>query len=197
MKETEERNDLTVTLDRIQKMLVRGAADRRSAFRWPVLSTVSKGEARGRIIVLRKFDPEAWQFYCYTDHRSEKVDQIEASPSVQLTFFDPRAMIQIRIAGDATIDTSSEWRAEVIKSLPDHSLTDYSSGGAPGTELSTGESEPSFSREQAEANFSIVSVRCASIDYLSLDREGHRRATFVRSDLAEGTVAFSGSWVVP
>lgn len=171
--------------------LVRAGADPRSPFRWPVMCTsAAAGAPSGRVVVLRRFDPTSRDATIYTDQRSHKMRDLHANSRAELVFFDPKRMVQIRLAGSVSlIDTGPVW-TEAFERIGEHSLGDYAAVPAPGEQISA--AEPDLDPALAKANFSVIRVRANTLDYLSLGRDGHKRARLVWSD-----GCFQSTWVAP
>ncbi|MBI5596911.1 MAG: pyridoxamine 5'-phosphate oxidase [Elusimicrobia bacterium] len=79
-----------------------------------VLSTVSpEGRPEGRVVLLKAFDPRGFVFY--TNMLSPKGLSINAHPAAALTFYWPKLMRQVRVAGATEEVTDAEadayWRS--------------------------------------------------------------------------------------
>jgi len=195
-------DDLDAAFAEAWRRLVRGAADRRSAFHTPVLATTGPdGAPEGRTVVLRGVDPDAAVLRCHTDARSAKVAAIAREPRVQLVFYDPGAKIQLRATGTATVhraDAAAEraWagtgpharRCYLIDPAPGTAIGGPGSGLPPG--LGTAAPEPG-DREAGRDNFAVVAVAATALDWLYLAARGHRRARFERC------AGWAGRWLVP
>ena len=152
-------------------LLARAAADKKSPMRWPVLCTAGPS---GRIVVLRGFDQATRVCRLYTDRRTTKMRDLSASPKAELVFFDPGKMLQIRVSGPTRIVTSGQdWEA-ALSGLPNAALQDYAALLAPGAQLSGASAE--FDPATIAGNFAMIEVTGEAIDWLCLDRNGHRRA---------------------
>gem|GEM_PF-1245684 len=171
--------------------LVRAGVDRKSAFKWPILVTGSdQVGVSGRVVVLRRFDPETHIATIYTDKRSTKVQQLRANKHAELVFFDPKRMLQVRIRGLASVHLDGPKRETAFLTLSDRNASDYSTLLAPGVELP--QFQPERDLRHAKDNFAIIDVEADVLDVLSLERAGHRRAKIIR---ANG--ALQARWVTP
>ena len=190
-------DDLAACHDELWRRLEDGVADRRSAFHTPALATVDPhGRPQVRTVVLRDADRRAGtvQFHC--DRRSEKASEIAATRSAALQVYDREAKIQIRIDGAATLHTDT-WYAESIWSeAQPMSRSVYGIRPAPGTALAQGgdytlpDAEAAFL--SARENFAVVVVRAERLEFLYLDRRGHRRALWLRSE-----AGWVETWLAP
>jgi len=200
-------DDLDAALDEAWRRLARGAADRRSSLHTPMIATVAPdGAPEVRTVVLRGADPATGVLRCHTDARSAKVAAIGAEPRVQLAFYDPRAKIQIRASGLAAVHRTDDRAGEAWRATGLHSRRCYLADPAPGTpidgpgsglpdHLATAAPEETES-EAGRANFAVVTVRVAALDWLYLAARGHRRARFERAAEEAGT-GWKGQWLVP
>jgi hypothetical protein len=90
-------DDLDEVLAEAFRLLARGVAERRSAFRTPTVATVgSDGAPRIPTVVLRRFEPAARRLTLHTDRRAAKLVDIAHQPSVALHVYDARAGRQTR-----------------------------------------------------------------------------------------------------
>ncbi|MEM1149411.1 MAG: pyridoxamine 5'-phosphate oxidase family protein [Pseudomonadota bacterium] len=169
---------------------VRAANDKRSQLRWPLLVTrgVESG-AEGRIVVLRRYDRATRTIEIWTDRRSRKVAELSADPNTSLVFFDRSKMVQMRANGVARIVFEGQEWEDAFARAGQASLDDYTTELAPGAELA--ETEITRQVSLAREMFTQILIRVDTIDWLSLSRDGHRRALIDWRD--EGT----HSWRVP
>lgn len=178
--------------------LTRAAKDRKSPMHVPAVIT-SDVDARG--MVLREFDASAWTLRFHTDTRAPKVAAIEADPRMAVLFYDKSAKIQIRVRGNGAILRD----APVTDSAWDHGSNFARRcylGEGPGADSAEPTSglpaefegvEPSD--EQligARANFAVLRIELAELDWLYLAHTGHVRAQFTR----DGD-EWQGRWVSP
>lgn len=155
--------------------LARGALDRKSPFRWPVLASAGQGGgARARILVLRGFDRASRCFELWTDARSDKVGELRADPRCELFFFDASRMVQLRATCRAQlVSEGAGWEASFERACQ-AGLSDYSSALAPGSPINAPEAERDTSL--AREHFLRLDLQLDRIDALLLSRDGHRRA---------------------
>jgi pyridoxamine 5'-phosphate oxidase len=184
---------LDAFVDHAWAMLVRGAADKRSALNTPAFATVATdGAPDVRTVVLRQVDRTRRTLTIYTDARSAKVAALRKTPTAALLFHDPKSRLQIRVSGTADVHTGDTVAAQGWARTPPGSRTLYAQAVAPGRTIMTptaAHAPNEMSRDDdGAAAFTVVIVTVARLDVLELAREGHRRAV---SDAA-GT-----RWVAP
>lgn len=190
------------TLEDVRRDLVgrlaRAAKDRKSPMHVPAVVT-SDVDARG--MVLREFDSQAWTLRFHTDTRAPKVAAIEADPRAAVLFYDKSAKIQIRVRGTAQVlrdapvtqaawDNGSNFARRCYMGDGPGTLSDAPTSGLPpeleGVEPSDEQLAP------ARANFAVLIIELAQLDWLYLAHTGHVRAQFLRQ-----AGEWSGRWVSP
>lgn len=149
-------------------------------------STVSSTSTPAcRTVVLREANSAARTIACYTDVRSQKVDDLHSQkrPHAAWMFYDRDSKIQLRIEGETQVisgaeadqawnDTSVESRAAYLSIATPGLVTEERSPPDTGDRI--------VSRDQSERgrqNFRIVRSDVRHIDWLYLKRDGHMRAT--------------------
>lgn len=183
-----EQMSLDDLSDAIWATLKRASADRNAPMRWPTLASVDdQGHAQLRTIVLRSVDSFARTLTAYTDARSEKITQLAKTPRVQLHFFDPRKMLQIRLDADTIIHSEGPFWNTRWCALTDRAKGDYATITAPGKSGAAGKD-----LVQAEENFRVLEFSALRADWLSLGRDGHARA---KINWEDGRTI--GDWVTP
>jgi pyridoxamine 5'-phosphate oxidase len=191
-------NDLSETLAESWRLIMRGAADRRSAFHHPTLATIGlDGRPRLRTVILRGCDAGRRSLRFHTDVRSEKVGEIGRDPRVSLQFYDPTSKIQLRLDGTATVNTDNAVADAAWEASRNFSRQCYGVMPGPGAGIAAGAdfTLPVVSNEgtaPGRVNFCAVTVEIASLEWLYLASAGHRRALF-RWDGG----AVKGQWLAP
>jgi pyridoxamine 5'-phosphate oxidase len=179
--------------------LVLAAKDRRSPMHVPAVVT-SDVDARG--MVLREFNSEEWFLRFHTDTRAPKVAAIGADPRMAVLFYDKGSKIQIRVKGRGRIlrddpVTQTAWDngtnfarrcylgdgPGAQSNLPTSGLPDEFEGHEPTDEQLI----------PARANFAVLKVELAELDWLYLAHTGHVRAQFTKDDGGD----WQGRWVSP
>lgn len=193
-------DDLDETLGHAWRMLVRGAADRRSGLHTVQLATVAPdGGPRVRTLVLRGADPAGRTVRLHTDTRAEKGDHILAEPRVELCAYDPRAKIQIRLRGTAELQCSGALVDAAWAATGAASRVCYRAVVAPGAEIvapalgdPTEAARNPDDPDAGRAHFSAMVIAVERLDWLYLAARGHRRAAFDW----DGT-GWQGRWLGP
>ncbi|MCJ2057796.1 pyridoxamine 5'-phosphate oxidase family protein [Methylobacterium sp. J-048] len=190
-------DDLDATFGELWRLLAEGAAQGRSGFHLPVLATLGPGGGpRLRTVVLRAADPDAGTLRFHCDRRSDKAAEIGANPACALTAYDAPAKIQIRIEGRAVLHTDDAVAEAAWAGSRAMSRVCYGADPAPGTALPTGGAYTLPDEETAATlgrpHFAAVVVRAERLDFLYLDRRGHRRGAWRRV-----LAGWTGGWIAP
>ncbi|MEL7163444.1 MAG: hypothetical protein AAFN92_21985 [Bacteroidota bacterium] len=183
------------------KLLHRGQADPKHAYRSPVVGTLSPTlHPRTRTLILRKAQPSTGELWCYTDRRSGKAADLAVHPRMSWTFWDPRQRIQFSGSG-LTRWLPLRETDERFRQLPKHSRKAYATLAAPGTPLAeAGDGLPADWSQLSEAetdfardNFGILVTWLDRVEILRLAKTGQRRLLATREAEAEWQLG----WVVP
>jgi hypothetical protein len=143
-------------------------------WRVATLATLDDGRPEARSIVLREVDAPERRLVFYTDARSPKVRQIEASPKGTLMFYSRRLGWQVRMQVNLVVEksglaVSSRWAKLQTAAGAD----DYLSAAAPGSPL-----DAPLAALGERGHFAMIEAQAEAVDWLELDHQGHRRATF-------------------
>lgn len=176
--EPERLNDLAAIATAIWRELGAAAGPGGHGWHTPVLATANGDEPDARTVILREADAETRRLVVYSDARAAKVAQLGAQPRAVLVFWCARLGWQLRVRAAITVETdgialTSRWAR--VKLSPN--ARDYLSPLAPGAPLQAHSRPPPASER---ANFAVLEAEVLSIDWLALDRAGHRRARFDR-----------------
>ncbi|ADM10470.1 Pyridoxamine 5'-phosphate oxidase-related, FMN-binding protein [Parvularcula bermudensis HTCC2503] len=184
-------HDLPSLYDHLWARLERATFEGKDPWRWPMLATASPaGGPAGRIVVLRKISRAETTLTIYTDTRSEKVHQIEAIARAALVFFDPTSMEQLRATGTVSLlKEGDRWRS-LWDEIREGQDTDYRRRSAPGTPIPS--PSAAASTPDGPPHFAVIDLHVDHFDWLSIDRDGHRRA-----HLFPSTGKRQATWVVP
>ena len=192
-------NDLDASLAHGWALLERATADRRSPMRTVQVATVALDGARVRTVVLRGAEREGRTLRFHTDARSGKIDELAAQPAVELCAYDPKAKIQLRLRGTATMHRSNGIADTAWAATASHSRICYRAAHGPGAPLDAPqEADPTeAARNPADSEagrdaFVAVTVDVTRIEWLYLAARGHRRAVFIWSG-----DAWMGQWLAP
>ena len=181
---------LDTALAAVWSALETAARDRDAPWRTPLLSTVgADGAPRARVLVLREALRAEAMLRFFTDSRSAKAREIAAAPAVALTFHDSRAAVQLRLEGAAALHRSGAAVDAAWRGLAEAARDNYRTVLAPGSLSADAEA---LRAGDGRANFAVLDVRIAVIEFLWLGDGGHRRGRFLPR--AEG---WSGAWLVP
>ncbi len=194
-------SELQHALDISWRLMIRGAADRRSPMHTPVVASVTAdGRPDSRIIVLRAVDRSQATLRFHTDARSPKCRDIDGRP-VSVLAYHPGEAVQLRIAGVGRVLADDPAADAVWAQSPPFARRCYLAEQRPGTPLSAPASglpewvqgrEPTLLElAPARANFAVLMVDITAIDWLHLAQAGHRRAVFCAAH------GWNGEWRVP
>jgi pyridoxamine 5'-phosphate oxidase len=189
-------DDLDAALAETWRLLEEGPALRRNAFHMPALATVdATGQPQVRTVVLRAADRAtgALRFHC--DRRSAKAAEIDASGRAALHGYDSASKIQIRASGSARLHTDDALADAAWADSLAMSRVCYGTDPAPGAVLPTGDAYALPDADTAliagRPNFYVVVVHVDRLEFLFLDRRGHRRAAWERAR------NWRGCWLAP
>jgi pyridoxamine 5'-phosphate oxidase len=197
------KDDLDMIFADIWQRLVRGKADRHSAFHTPVVASVDcEGAPQQRVMVLRKVDKDAATLRFHTDARSAKAVQLATNARVSVIGYDAGAKIQIRVSGHGRVETDTALAVDSWASSVPSSRRCYLAEVAPGSKTDAPTSglpthvenrvPTLLETEPGRINFAVLVVEMDHLEWLYLASDGHRRAEFVRRD--DG---WQGQWLVP
>lgn len=189
-------DDRDETFAELWRLLADGAEHGRSGFHLPTLATIGPEGPRLRTVVLRAADRHAGTLRFHCDRRSDKAAELSANPACALSAYDGATKIQIRVEGRATLHTDdAEAEAAWAGSRP-MSRVCYGADPAPGTCLPAGDAyslpDEDAARTSGRPHFCAVVVEARRLDFLYLDRRGHRRAAWQRDG-----AHWAGTWLAP
>ena len=154
--------------------------DKHHAWRTPVLATVNGESADARTVILREVDARQKQLLTFTDDRAGKVAQLVRHPHGTLVMWSPalswqlrcRVLLSLEMTGLAA---TSRWAR--IKLTP--AAQDYLARLPPGAPLdASGAPDLNATNAPKREYFAVISAQVMAIDWLELQRDGHRRAVF-------------------
>jgi hypothetical protein len=162
--------------NQIWRKLDRAAVDAKSQWQRLLFSTLDgSGFPTSRTVVLRAVDQDAAALIIHTDRRSRKVAELTENPKCSMTFYDRKSEEQLRISAVSEFadeKTCRMWWDQI----GEQGRRMYRVEGGPG------ESIPQWyhyehSGEGAD-NFAVIVLKIQRMDWVKLDREGHKRARF-------------------
>ena len=193
--------DFTEIQKKICSLLTDAVKNRNSEFRTPVFICGDNKDLDGRVVVLRKADPNNNFIQFHSDIRSSKISKIKRNPSCSILFYGKEEKIQLRLKIDCEINYKNQITKESWEKTGHVSRKCYLVTNGPGTKsekptsgLKNKFDNFDFTKEESEAgykNFSVIRCKIKSIEWLYLAAKGHRRALI---DL-KGTKKFT--WLVP
>ncbi len=182
-------NELDAIFDQCWDVLAQGVARRKSPAHAPVVATIGHdGVPSQRVLVLRMADRNNRLLRFHTDSRSNKVQDIEAQPSVSVLVYDPEAALQLRLSGTGAVEGQGDTAEAAWASSTLFARRCYMAESGPGTVISSpasglpdwieGKMPTDEQIAPARPNFAVLLVTLTSIEWLSLANTGHRRARF-------------------
>ena len=190
-------DDLEACLAEAWRLLGEGAQRNRTGFHTPALATVdAHGRPKVRTVVLREADACARTLRFHCDRRSAKAAEIEATGFAALQGYDAASKVQIRASGEARLHTDDVVADDAWAGALAMSRVCYGTAPAPGAVISSG-SDYALPEDEAaimagRTNFAAVTIAVETLEFLYLDRRGHRRARWTRDG-----AGLAGQWLVP
>lgn len=200
---TEAPKDLLLVETDCWQRMVNGSNKGNHPFRTAVLGNAVAVKVYMRTVVIRNVDSIKKQVYFYTDTRSAKWKQLHHQPGSSLLFYDADEQIQIRLSGNTSLHQFDEMADKAWSETSIINRSNYLTDLAPSTissaatdGLTTVKKNKNLSlaeTEKARKNFGLVAIAVDWMEWLWLNREGHRRAEFDYAN--DGT--FAANWLVP
>jgi pyridoxine/pyridoxamine 5'-phosphate oxidase len=146
---------------------------------------------QARTVVLRHADAPLWTLRVYTDARSPKCSELVAQPLAQLMFWSRRLNWQLRVSARASVEFEGDQvNAAWERVRQSHASADYLSALPPGhAQSSTKASDEKTADSLREHHLAILNFKVCSMDWLALNKDGHRRARLTPGGELE--------WLVP
>ncbi len=188
-------------------LLERGARRASDDWHWPVLASVDardpgRAAADARVVVLRRAAAASRELEVHADARSHKLAQLGASPRACLVFHDRARELQLRAWADAHVHVGDALARGAWDALAPSSRRAYLAPRTPGEPVDAPDANlPDAFRDrlpdaaQAEpgfARFAAIVLRVRALEWLRLDRAGHRRARF---EWRAGSASPASTWV--
>lgn len=187
-------NDLDGSLAEAWRLLVRGAADRKSPMHTPSVATIGiDGFPQVRTVVLRHADASNRTLRFHTDKRSNKFRELSADPRIQLLTYDAGNKIQLRVSGRAALHSGDTIATQAWQRSQTMSQQCYRQALNPGAISADPIAALAPGDHDGQANFVAVMMSVDAIEWLYLAHGGHRRARFAWG--TDGAVA--SQWLAP
>src|SRR6056300_1326598 len=168
------------------KNIQRGAVDRKSKFRFPVLATFTNNSVSQRIVIARKFNEDQKSLIKFTDEESQKFTELKNNSHCNLLFWDAGKKMQVSVNGLAHIlnekDAQPFWQ-----NLSDIQKQDYQIKPPPKSIIET---HNAYEFDTSMNRFTVIEIFFQELDILVLSNNGHQRANYNIKTLVQ-------SWVTP
>ena len=184
--------DFTEIQKKVWSLLTDAVKNRNSEFRTPVFICGDDKDLDGRVVVLRKADPENNFIQFHSDIRSSKISKIKKNPSCSILFYGKEEKIQLRLKIDCEINYKNDITKESWEKTGHVSRKCYLVTDSPGTisqkptsGLNGKFNDFDFTKEESEEgykNFCVIKCNIQSIEWLYLAAKGHRRALLKLGD---------------
>jgi hypothetical protein len=175
-------SNATYTWKKVAAWLSAGAESPKHPFHWPVVSSIATdGGPDARVVVFRRFHSSSRSLTFHTDIRSPKVSQLRRDSRCTFVFYDPAALLQLRVRGITTIHHRDEVARTEFDALLPHTRASYAAKEDPGSTLhpdtaSVYPPRPPIDEPFAFEHFATVIATITELDALELHEYGHRRA---------------------
>jgi pyridoxamine 5'-phosphate oxidase len=191
------QGELAATLAEAWRLVALGVDDVGSPFHAPTIATVDEaGAPRLRTVILRACDPAGRVLRFHTDIRSAKVGEIRRRPRVAVHVHDPVRRVQVQFGGTAEIMTGSGTARAAWNAARLGSRACYGVEPGPGAVISRGDGYRLPAEEAGILagfdNFAAIETTVDRLEWLLLDRGGHRRVLFTWTG-----GGWDGCWLVP
>ena len=178
--------DFTEIQKKVWSLLTDAVKNRNSEFRTPVFICGDDKDLDGRVVVLRKADPDNNFIQFHSDIRSSKISKIKKNPSCSILFYGKEEKIQLRLKINCEINYKNDITKESWEKTGHVSRKCYLVTNSPGTTsqkptsgLNGKFNDFNFTKEESEQgykNFCVIRCKIRSIEWLYLAAKGHRRA---------------------
>ncbi len=190
-------NNKSEILKRANFLLKDGVKNRESMFHTPIISTLNGNEISSRVMVLRDHVTSKRVIRFHSDFRSDKVQELQANKTISVIFYDPNLKTQIRLMGVAKINHKNKsskkaWEQSQAISKKCYSVKDGSSTKTNTPELYDFHMKD-ISVEDGYENFCTIEIYYKSLEFLYLQRQGHRRCKFKWNSKGK----LQSFWLVP
>lgn len=190
-------NNKSEILKRANFLLKDAVKNRESLFHTPIISTFADQNISSRVMVLRDHNASQRTIRFHSDFRSDKIQELIDNPKTSIIGYDPALKTQIRLIGRSTINHQNKkslkaWNESQAISKKCYSVKDGSSQKAKKPEIYDFHIKD-IKLEDGYANFCTIEIAYHTLEFLYLQRQGHRRCKFVWD--AKGNLR--STWLVP
>lgn len=163
----------------VKAELQNGVSKKGHPFRYGTLGTVSlAGMPEIRTVVLRQVTHD-FKLRIYTDSRSKKIEHLLQHPRASLLFYHPKKLLQIQVAGAATIITDPTELQRYYSGVQPASKKDYTTVAAPGMPISNPDAVAYLKDTHY---FTIIEIAPIALEFLQLKRPNHIRIAFDKKE---------------
>ena len=190
-------NNKSEILKRANFLLKDGVKNRGSMFHTPVISSLNEKEISSRVMVLRDHIASKRVIRFHSDFRSDKVQELKDNKTISVIGYDPNLKTQIRLTGKAKINhmnklSKKAWEESQAISKKCYSVKDGSSTQMHKPELYDFHMKD-ISVEDGYENFCTIEIYYETLEFLYLQRQGHRRCKFKWNSKGK----LQSFWLVP
>jgi len=175
-------DSLDLSLQKAFEVIEDGVSNSKSYFHHPTLNTFDENFIASRTVVLRGFDKNKRVLRFHSDKRSKKIDQIVKNSISTVHAYDHEQKIQIKLKGASEIHHMDNYSKEAWDQSRPMSKECYSVSDAPGREISDPSDydldKNSLDVEKGYENFVVIFFHFSTLEFLYLQRSGHRRSLF-------------------
>tara|TARA_B100000214_G_scaffold125334_1_gene89054 strand:- start:4339 stop:4920 length:582 start_codon:yes stop_codon:yes gene_type:complete len=174
-----------------------GIKNRSSMFHTLTMSTLHNKIIDSRVMVLRDFNAKRRFLRFHSDFRSKKVKAISDNPTTSVIGYDPEKKTQIRMIGISEINHNNEFSRNAWEESQAISKKCYLVKDGSSYETNKPDNYDFHIKdvdlEEGYKNFSTIVFTFSSLEFLYLQRSGHRRCKF-EWDLDGNMKSY---WLVP
>ncbi len=190
-------NNKSEILKRANFLLKDAIKNRESMFHTPIISSYANQNISSRVMVLRAHNATRRILRFHSDFRSDKVKELLNDPKTSFIGYDPVLKTQIRLIGKSKIHHKNKnslkaWSESQAISKKCYSVKDGSSQIAKKPETYDFHMKD-ISLEDGYENFCTIEFKYDVLEFLYLQRQGHRRCRFTWNPKGK----LSSAWLVP
>ena len=190
-------NNKNEILKRANFLLKDAIKNRESMFHTPIIGSYANQNISSRVMVLRAHNALQRIIRFHSDFRSDKVKELLDNPKTSIIGYDPSLKTQIRLIGKSKIHHKNKnslkaWSDSQAISKKCYSVKDGSSFKAKKPEIYDFHMKD-IKLEDGYENFCTIEFNYSVLEFLYLQRQGHRRCRFSWNDKGK----LSSTWLVP